>query len=180
MAFSVLIQGCAKDHVVSRPTIENNPNWEMVENCGYEGCTPMVDFLSAKDIRIRIESFNHLLRPNLFVLRVMFVGTDYDELKSDQYKFNTSDTSMTLMDGTILTPKVFTCSHTIWDKNYLQSTPSMKGRIRLSDNNCFLLYFDSPPPTVNEEFTMAINGLTKSGQHVDIPDITFKNGISRW
>ncbi|MFZ3116257.1 MAG: hypothetical protein WA133_14375 [Syntrophales bacterium] len=176
----LLLHGCARDHIISRPTIEKNPQWEMVESCGYEGCTPMVDFLSSKDIRIRIEAFNHVRNPNLFVIGVGFFGLDYYDLKSDEFTFDLSLISAKLSNGMILKPKVFTCSYTIWDLNHMRSKPSLGGQIRIVDNSCFTLFFDYSPPSVEEEFIMNLGGLKRKGQPAEVPMVIFKKGVSRY
>jgi hypothetical protein len=151
----------------------------MLESCGYEGCTPMVDFLSAKDIRIRIEAFNHIKNPNLFLIRVGFVGKDFYTLKSDEYEFEPSAVTVKLSNGTVLKPKGFTCSYTRWDKQYLQSAPAIERAMTMKRNSCFLLFFDYPPLSVEEEFTMNIYGLKRLGQPESIPTVYFRKAISR-
>lgn len=182
MFIVTLLQGCIpQDHIISRPTIEKNPEWEMVESCGYEGCRPMVDFLSATDIRIRMEAFNH--EQEIFVIRVSFVGTDFYTLKSpqlDEYDYDPSAVTVKLSNDTVLKPKGFMCSYTKWDKQYLQSASAIDGSIPVKKNSCFLLFFDYPPPSVEEEFTMDLNGLKRNGNSVEIPTVFFKKGISRY
>lgn len=154
----------------------------MVESCGYEGCRPMVDFLSSNDIRIRIEALNHRIE-KIFAIDVWFLGKDFYTLRSpqvDEYEFEPSAVTARLKSGIVLKPKPFTCSYTKWDKQYLQSAPAIKGTVPLKKNDCFRLFFDYPPPSVEEDFTMELNGLKKLGQPVSIPTIYFRKAISRW
>ena len=140
-AMGVFLGCIAKDHIISRPTIKTNSDWQMVESCGYEGCRPMVDFLSTKDIRIRIEAFNYMKSPNLFLITISFFGEDFYTLKSpksDEYEFNPSDVTVKLNNGKVLKPKGFTCSYTRWDKRYLQSASPIEGAMTIKQNNCFL------------------------------------------
>jgi hypothetical protein len=181
MVLSITLQRCASDHIISRPTIEKNPDWQMVESCGYEGCTPKVDFLSSNDIRIRIEAFNSGIRPPLFVIKVEFVGIDFFSFKSSQFTFDSSAVTVKLADGKILKPKVFTCSYTIWDLQRMRSKPSLMGQLPIvGDNSCFILFFDYPPPSVDEEFLLNLDGLKRGGQYIEVPAIFFRKGISRY
>jgi len=177
----VMLHGCARDHIISRPTIEKDPDWKMVESCGYEGCTPMVDFLSTRDIRIKIEAFDRGIKPQLFVILIAFVGSDFFYLKSKEFSFDPSAVTVGLISGKTLKPKVFTCSYTIWDLQHMRSKPSLSGQIPITnDNSCFVLFFDYPPPPVEEIFTMHIEGLKKKGIPINIPTVIFKKGISRY
>lgn len=179
--FIGLLQGCIpQDHIISRPTIEKSPDWEMVESCECEGCLPMVDFLSAGDIRIRIQAFNHMKSPNLFLITVGFLGKDFYELKSDEYEFDSSAVTVKLSNGMVLKPKGFTCSYTKWDKQYLRSASAIEGAMPIQKNSCFLLFFDYPPPSVEEEFVLNLKGLKRKGKTVEVPIVLFKKGTSRY
>ncbi|MBI4825122.1 MAG: hypothetical protein HY807_01680 [Nitrospirae bacterium] len=176
LLFIAMLSGCIRrDHIISRPIINFNPNWTMVEECGYEGCLPMVDFLTSKDMKIRIQSFNHMENIGLFLVTV-----DFFSKNNSEFSFNHSDVIVKLGDGTVLKPKGFTCSYTRWDLEYLRSAPPLSGSIPISENNCFLLFFDYPSPSVEEEFEMNLDGLKRNGEAVEVPTVYFKKGISRY
>lgn len=48
--------------------------------------------------------------------------------------------------------------------------------IAVSDRTCFVLVFPTPPPSPNQQFTLAIDGILKAGQPFPIPPIHFKKG----
>jgi hypothetical protein len=48
--------------------------------------------------------------------------------------------------------------------------------ITLSDRTCFVLVFPTPPPSPNQQFTLAIDGILRAGQPFPIPPIHFKKG----
>lgn len=183
LLFLSMLSGCVQDYVLSRPIIKQNPYWEIVEGCGYEHCGPMVDFLSSSDIRIRIEARYNYTREKIFVIEASFLDTDFYTLtspKSDEYEFDSSAVMVKLGNGTVLKPKGFTCSYTRWDLEYLRSAPPLSGSIPISENHCFLLFFDYPTPSVEEEFTMNLDGLKRNGEAVEVPTVYFKKGISRY
>ena len=48
--------------------------------------------------------------------------------------------------------------------------------ITVSDRTCFVLVFPTPPPSPNQQFTLAIDGILKAGQPFPVPPIHFKKG----
>jgi len=172
-----LCYGCfAKDHWVSRPIIAANPDWQMVESCGYQGCLPMVDFLSSKNIRIRIDVLDYQ-RVKELTITIRFMGKDFGALKSpllDEYTFEPSAVTVQLKNGMVLKPNGFKCSYAKEDQQLIE------GAMPLTRNDCFRLVFDYPPPSVEEEFTMNLGILKRLGQPVSIPTVYFRKAISRW
>ncbi len=148
----------------------------MMENCGYEGCYPMVDFLTGKHLSIRIQSENHE-KSNIFLILTDFMVKGKGYFKLDPSRF-----VLDLTNGKILIPKVIPCSGTLYDLSYLRSVPGLEGPIVIEDKRgaCVRLFFDEPPPTVEETFILRIAGVTMRGEPVDIPEVIFRKGISRY
>jgi len=170
-------QGCIlmkEDHIISEPTIRESKEWKMVKKCGYERCGALVDFLTGKYVTIRIESYSDE-KENLFLISAEFLDT-----KNTEFKFNPSLATVELADHTLLKAKGFTCSYTITEVNYLRTVSSLSGFIPLNDNACFFLFFDAPPPSVEEQFIFRFNGVTRRGQPFDIPEVIFRKGIIRY
>ena len=79
--------------------------------------------------------------------------------------------------GEVLKPKVFTCSYTIWDLDYLRTMPSLLGKVPVN-NSCYLLFFDHSPPAKNDEAEMNLNvALSSIGKRMDIPLIYFRKNV---
>ena len=168
------LHGCIRtDHVISRPTIRDYSGWKMIENCGYEHCDPLVDFLTTEDVSIRIESLNDAPR-TIFVIRVLFIPKNRNEVA-----FNPSVVSVKRADGRTLAAKGLPC-RTIFDISHLRSARPITGPVQIDKLDCFYLFFDSPPPSVEEEFTLKLAGVIRKGQALEVPDIIFRKGISRW
>lgn len=168
VSFSLSCSGPQKE---LRAYIEPNPHWKMVEACGYEGCRPMVDFLKGKDVTFRVE-FDRDNEKQFFIVQTMFTSV------SNEFEFNPSNITIMLKNEETLRPKVFTCSHTIWDLHYLRSNSPLQGPVSIKELDCFLLFFDHPAPEVGEELMMNINeALTENGRSIGIPLIHFRKNI---
>lgn len=165
--------GCAARQKEIRAYIEENPIWKMVENCGYENCLPMVDFLTGKDISTRLEFFKDQ-RNQFFVVHTEFTTVQ------DKFEFNPSAVKIKLSNGETLKPKGFTCSQTVFDLHYLRSNPSLQGPMHVREGDCFLLFFDRPVPQVEEELVMNIDeALTANGRSIDVPLIYFRKNVAK-
>jgi len=164
--------GCAR---VSRPTsiasIQDNEYWKIVEGCGYENCYPLVDYLLGNGLQIRIEPSPE--EKELFIIRLNFLSTTNSELV-----FNPTAVKVK-HSNKVLIPKPFTCSYTMWDKKYLRDAMPLTGKIPISKNSCFLLYFDVLPPSIEDTFSIDIHGLYYGNQEVIIPEVVFNKGVRR-
>jgi hypothetical protein len=182
VTFAVIILtltlGCAaiaKDHIVSKPTIMPTADWNVEQGCGYEHCgPPPVDFLVGKDLSIRIETHNDKAK-NRFALWLIFLPK-----KNFEVRFNPSFVIVELTDGKKLRADGYPCSGKIWDPTYRRSIPALTSSAVVPKGGCFLLFFDSPPPAVDDEFRMRVGGVTLGGEPISIPEVTFRKGISRW
>jgi hypothetical protein len=164
-----------EDHIVSKPIVKADSNWKIEEGCGYERCGgPLVDFLVGKDLKIRVEAQNDE-HDGTFAIRIGFLPRDKREIR-----FNPSLVSVELSNSRILFAKGFTCSGKIWDSKYRKTIPPIDSAILVQELNCFLLFFDWPPPKIEEEYKMKMGGVFMGGQPLSIPEITFRKGISRW
>ena len=66
-----------------------------------------------------------------------------------------------------------------------KSDSNIKGSMQLSDyqskilhdqNECFILFFDTAPPSSKDKYSLRIKGVTKDGANVTIPEIFFVEG----
>lgn len=164
--------GCAVSQKEIRAFMSDKtgkPGWQMVEKCGYQGCNPVVDFLTSKDMTIRIECDNDWKTKKYFIIRTFF-----DSI-SKQVEYNPSTVTVKFKNGTVLKPKAFTCSFTEWDLNYLRSQPSLQEQVSVSKDSCYLLFFDHPALAKGEEIEMNMNNaLSSNGKSLDIPLVYFK------
>jgi len=174
---TALPQGCVvtmEDHIISEPTIRESTEWKTVRKCSSEGCYPLVNYFTRGDVSIGIESRNDVKE------KVFLISTHFLVSNKVEFTFDPSLATVELADHTVLRAKGFTCSYTIADVNYLGSTPPLTGQISIQKNDCFLLFFDAPPPRVEEQFVLKFNGVTKRGQPFDIPEVIFRKGVSRY
>ena len=166
------ISGCASTPVIQkemRAFIERTPSWNVSEKCGYEPCAPMVDFLTRKNMAIRIEFDNDPQTKQFFMIRTEFITV------RDQSRYNVSNITLLLNKRDTLKPKVFTCYYTIWDLQYLRERPSMDGPLPIQKQDCYLLFFDHAALSANDEAILNLNdAITEKGLHIDVPLIHFK------
>jgi len=137
----------------------------------------LVDFLVGKDLTIGVEPYNNISRNiqnNIFVIKVKFLPKNKKE-----FEFNPSAATVILIDHKAVPAKGLPCSKTRMDLSYLRSAPSIIGSIpidKIDKNSCFYLFFDVRPPTIEEEFTLKLGGITKLGQPMNVPDVIFRKG----
>ncbi len=132
----------------------------------------MVDFLASKDLKLRLEFDNDWQTKRYFVIRTLFAS-----IKS-QIEYNPSTITVKLRNDVVLKPKVFTCSYTLWDLNYLRSAQSLQGSVPVEMNSCYLLFFDHEQLSNDEEAEMNMNeAITSNGASIGIPLIHFRKNI---
>lgn len=166
-----------QDHVVSKPTIGQRSDWKIEQGCGYEHCgPPPVDFLVGKDLSIRIEPHNDKTK-NRFAILLAFIPKGKFEVQ-----FNPSLVEVDLPNNRLLAANGYHCSGKIWDPLYRRSVAPLAAPIviTLPRSNCFLLFFDSPPPDVSESFKMRLAGVVLNGKSLSVPEVIFQKGISKW
>jgi hypothetical protein len=156
------------------PTIRGASGWNLAQECGYEHCYPLVDFLSREDVSLRIELLwgNREKFPFLILIR-------FDEKRKGDFTFDASLSTVKFDDGRILQPKGLSCSGTFTNFSYLRSTPGVQGAISAMKSACFYLFFDRPLHRVDEQFTLTLEGVTKRREPVKIPEIVFRNRVSK-
>ena len=171
IVFSLAISfGCRELHEASRPTTAENPEWKLIEDCGYENCYPLVDYLVGKDIKIRIDPFNEPV-VDYFRIPLIFIPNN-----KNVFTFNPSMTTVTFKNGNKVNAKGF--FRITGGLNYLRSAPSLQGSIPLDKNEVSVnLFFDVPQPSMDEEFILTIKGLSRSGEPVNVPDLHFRKGM---
>lgn len=197
MSLASFILSCSAPQKEVRAYIEENPNWKMVEACGYESCGPKVDYLTGKDIEIRVE-FDRGNKNDHFDVHVWF------RFVKNDFEFDPSNVHFELGKGETLTPKVFRCRFTDKERKYLlslrseretanklyldflRSRPSLQGPIFLKKSvkddtdDCFWFFFDQPAPSLEEEVTMNFNkALALNSQPIDVPLVHFRKNVGK-
>jgi hypothetical protein len=159
----------------SKATILPDSDWMIKEDYNYpEGYT--ADFLIGNNLSIKITPWNdqYNIERSIFVIQLIF-----NPERDGEFRFDPSLVVVRSANHDPKNPKGLPCSGTILDRHYLRSAPALNGRLSINKHSCFLLFVDSPPPTVKDEFTMKLGGLTKDGESLNIPEILFREGFSR-
>ncbi len=190
----LLLIGCVQKSVIySKPTIDKNNNWEIYDQCGYEGCYPKVDFLEGEGFEMRIEAFNGTDKRNLLSITI-----DIMTVRKDLFWIEPSKIFIVYKDNVIYA-KPIDCyvdpknidkykSPLFNLKEYYRSSDSIKGCYPINKDSyvkgfngrtCIILFFDISPPSVEEEYDFFIKGLKKEGKEISVPKITFKPAVRR-
>jgi len=156
----------AAEQTVSRPTIASGTDWK-VEHCAGRLCPRAEDVLVANDLRVRIET-SVGTSSGIFRITVDFLS------KSDEFEFDPSAVTVTLSGGKTLHATGLSCSRKRSDLDAKGSVAPSKGPSQAREVLCFHLLFASPPPAVTEEFVMRLDGITRKGVAVRVPDIVFR------
>ncbi len=170
----VLLAGCRQPRAFSEAAISQDYDWEMVKESGYgPPSSIMVDVLKGKDIRIRIEAFNGILVNNVFIIKLILFPSG----SQTGYSFDPSLASVRLANGRLVRAKGLRCAYTMHNLNYLRSATPVVGSIPIQKYECFKLFFDTVPPSVEENFGLFINGLTRDGRPVSVPYVQFSKAM---
>ena len=174
-----LFTGCVhRPEAVSAASIARSTTWHMETACGHEQCYPLVDSLVSEDLQIKLEPrFSY--KKGICVINVTFITKE-----NSKYTYNPSKSILTVPNGTATPSHDFTCSNTeynIWaftTANYLKEPINLHGDVRDHwRHDCFLLFFDTDPPGIEDYFTLKISGLLKDGVVVNIPAIGFSKSV---
>jgi hypothetical protein len=169
------ICGCAPAvsvHKEIRASIERDPYWKIQEKCGDDDCTVLVDFLTGKDMTIKIEFDNDQQTKRFFIIRTDFTSV------TTQAQYNPTNSVAKLSTGETLKPKAFTCYYTINDLEYLRARPSVEGSFPVRKSDCYLLFFDHPILSEKDELILNLNDVfSVSGKRLQVPQIRFKKSM---
>lgn len=167
-----------RPEAVSVASIAPSTEWRLEPNCGYEGCYPLVDFLVSEDLKVRVEPRNSK-KEGICTVAVTFITPE-----TAKYTFAPSDSRLNFQNGRSETSHDFTCSYTIYSKdsfnseNYLKKTIDLKGYVHKGWRyDCFILYFDTTPPDIEDLFSLDVRGLEKNGMPVVLPRVQFSKGM---
>lgn len=159
------IIGCAAQQKEFRAFIDNNTEWKLVESCGYEGCYPKVDFLTYKDIALRIEfdTIDHKYN----VVRIIF-ESGANSLTFSPYKIYTE------VNGIQVINKVLYSSNPNRKSDYLSSEQGLSDDHAISGAKGYLIILNFPV-TQKEVVTIKLNNaLRLNGKQLNLPAINFK------
>ena len=171
------LAGCVEaNRTISRPSIAPNRDWQFVEQSPYvDGGITEGDHLIGHGLKIRIEALNASRIPQL-VIRLEFFVVDENPIK-----FPPSITMVELSSGQDVQPTRWECRAALLENpEYRKSVHPIKEIVFSQKYNCIDLYFDVPPPSVEDVFKMRIGGVSVRGKDIRFPEITFRKGIARW
>jgi hypothetical protein len=176
-----LLNGCYTPRPASRAFIDPAEDWQIKELSGIQSGGEKVDVLVGVGLRIRVEPFNGIVKPEIFTIQ-----TEFTTPPGIDYKFDPSLSFVTLPNGDTVSAKGFPCSNTKYDLTTFSSDLNIKGPMQLSDyqtknlsdpNECFILFFDATPPSSKDKYSLHIKGVTKDGVNMTIPEIFFVEGV---
>ena len=200
--FVIISVGCSftKTPIVfSKPSISESTIWKLTEECGYEGCYPLVDFIEGPDVRIRIEVSNGKRAKGAFTTTLFFIIAGQDLLTISPSKIYVE-----FSDGNKFYAKPFKCGslefHDYLQRiKYIEKTGDysldsfnfseyyrsiarpMPDSVSITESypdgklyRCVTLFFDTPPPSEDIIFQLIIQGVEKFGKEIMIPRITFR------
>ena len=171
------LQGCAASQHEYRAYTVNNSDWKLLEDCGYESCYPLVDFLTGKDIAIRAV----LTKINISGYFVMISITVYNGHRQEiinssdhLYEIKPSDISIEI-DNKKIAYKV--ASKPIFynsNPSRVLIGPELLDTYRIDKMNNYSFVFEYPI-TQNEDIVMKFNDAFKlNGKKMEVPTIYFK------
>lgn len=163
----IFLQSCRKINTGYKPSIEENINWKIEKECGYKNCYPKVDVLSSNEIKIRIEAFD---KKEYLLVRIIFLSLT----RQSRFNLNPSKVAMRLGNKKNIKAKGFSCAYTIWDIQHLRKSPPVDQLTLIDEHECFLFFFDIFPPSIEEGFSLDINGLLKDNISLNVPNIHFR------
>jgi len=156
------------ERLVSRPTIVESREWLLSDSCVTRGCYPHVDELKGRGIAIKIVPGNNI-SSGVFLIQLYLFADE-----SAQFRFDPSKTTVLLANGKVITSKGLQCPGTTRTLDYLRSAPPVVTPVLVRTQICVLLFFDDPPPTATEIYTLTLNGLTQANGDVKVPDLIFR------
>jgi hypothetical protein len=165
-------QSCSTYRSYSKPSIKETEEWGMTKRCLYQGCGHKFETIKGKDIEIIIVANNGLRVDNIFTIKLLF----YTE-KNDYY-FDPSVVKI-YFNNKEVSAKGLRCSDTIHDLGYLRSAPHITGKTLVRNNDCIVLFFDTFPPNVDQEFQLKINRISTLNKKIQIPTINFSPEIHK-
>lgn len=175
LVYGAMLSGCTPATSIQkeiRVFIKQNPDWKIAEKCADDDCTMLVDFLTGKNMTIRVELDNDPQTKHFFIIR-----TDFTSLKY-QAQYTPANIRVKLKSGETLKPKVFTCFYTISDLEYLRARPSLDGSFPLNKLDCYLLFFDHPALIAGDEAVMDMNeAFIFNGKRLDVPLVRFQKDL---
>lgn len=166
VCLGVLCACTTAERTISRPTIAPGTDWK-VEHCVGRLCPRAEDALVANDLRVRIET-SVGTKSGVFRVTVDFFS------KSGELEFDPSAATATLNGGKTLRATGLSCSRKPSDLSDGESAAPSKVPPKVREVLCFHLIFDSPPPAVTEQFVVRLDGITRKGLAVRVPDIVFR------
>lgn len=172
-----LQSACPQPHrIVSRATIQSDDRWKLREDCGFEFCgSPKGDHLFGEELKVRVEALNASQIPQL-VIRLQFLITDQTPIR-----FISRDVTVQLSSGRTVQGAGYECKATLLENPVYRRSVSPLQEVMVEQKyDCIDLYFDVPPPSVEDVFMMRINGVWVRGKKVNVPEITFRKGVARW
>jgi hypothetical protein len=162
----VLCACAAATQTISAPTIAADSAWRL-DHCAGRRC-PWTEYtLVADDVSVSIET-------NAGTIAGMFHVTVDLASSSDGFDLDPSAVTVSLSGGRTLPAMGVSCSRPRLDSGGGRSVALSTGRTHIRQTVCYHLVFDTRPPAVAEEFIVRLDGITRQGRAVRVPDIVFR------
>lgn len=162
----VLCACAAATQTISAPTIAADSAWRL-DHCAGRRC-PWTEYtLVADDVSVSIET-------NAGTIAGMFHVTVDLASTSDGFDLDPSAVTVSLSGGRTLHAMGVSCSRQRSDSGGGRSAALSTGRPQGRQIVCYHLLFDARPPTATEEFIVRLDGITRQGRAVHVPDIVFR------
>ena len=156
----------AATHTISAPTIAADSAWRL-EHCAGRRCPWSEDTLVADDVSMRMET-NAGTIAGMFHVILDLAST------SVGFEFDPSAATVSFRGGRTLHATGVSCSRERLDAGGGRSAAPSTGQTQVRKRTCYHLVCDTRPPTATEEFVVRLDGLTRHGGAVRVPDIVFR------
>lgn len=179
LTFSIFISGCCSLQPDSVPIMEASSKWELQLSCDFSSGCREIDVLKNDQITLLIDLNKSTIKNDIFTMSIMFLTPE-----TETFSYNPNMTHLKIYSEKI-SSFGFPCSNTIYGIETFKSGTQINDDVALNGYvherqkvryTCFILYFDSPPPKLNDQFSIQIGGLKKNGTTVDIPILKYSKG----
>lgn len=177
----LISSGCARTPQVPESIASIGPSkkWKIEENCGYEGCYPLVDFLKGEGISIRFDLTNTKIHryQSTFSIQLTFLIPI-----EKNCTYNPPNTQLIYGGRNQIFPFRFgsygefryESNDKLIDPIELTGVDVPGQRIKY---HSFTLYFPVQNLPPSESFSLKINDFGCEGQKINIPIVNFQDGL---
>lgn len=173
--------GCSIPVKEIRAFIDEDPDWKIVERCGFEHCYPIVDYLTGKELIVRLEVNNE--EDNFYTIYIQFrdlANVPLNTKTKRSLEFQPSKLIALLDAKKPLNFELYKSLNYYMKNKQIVVTSFPPGPISLETDYFIGLLFRSPYPAEAKEITLNMNdALTSNGVPIRIPIIHFRKFSSK-